>query len=72
MTPPQEPAIHLVDDDESLRTALSRLLRAAGHPVHAYASAADFLLARRGPLRGCLLLDVILCLCLCFVVMFYN
>jgi two-component system, LuxR family, response regulator FixJ len=50
--------IHLVDDDDSLRTALERLLRAAGHEVRAYASAADFLMARTGPLRGCLLLDV--------------
>lgn len=52
------PAVHLVDDNESLRTALTRLLRAAGHDVRAYASAADFLMARDGPLRGCLLLDV--------------
>jgi two-component system, LuxR family, response regulator FixJ len=50
--------IHLVDDDDSLRTALTRLLRAAGHEVRVYASAADFLMARTGPLRGCLLLDV--------------
>ena len=50
--------IHLVDDDDSLRTALERLLRAAGHEVRAHASAADFLMARTGPLRGCLLLDV--------------
>lgn len=50
--------VHLVDDDGSLRTALERLLRAAGHEVRAHASAADFLMARTGPLRGCLLLDV--------------
>ena len=54
----ETPAIHLVDDDEALRTALSRLLRAAGHEVRVYASAAEFLMARNGPLRGCLLLDV--------------
>jgi FixJ family two-component response regulator len=58
MIPPQDPAVHVVDDDDSLRTALARLLRAAGHEVHTHASAAEFLLARRGPLRGCLLLDV--------------
>lgn len=52
------PSVHLVDDNESLRTALIRLMRAAGHDVRAYASAADFLMARDGPLRGCLLLDV--------------
>jgi FixJ family two-component response regulator len=54
----ESPPIHLVDDDEALRTALSRLLRAAGHEVRVYASAAEFLMARNGPMRGCLLLDV--------------
>lgn len=53
-----DPVVYLVDDDESLRTALSRLLRAAGHETRSYASAAEFLLARKQPLRGCLLLDV--------------
>lgn len=52
------PVVHLVDDDDSLRTALSRVLRAAGHEVRGYASAADFLMARDGTMRGCLLLDV--------------
>lgn len=55
---PENAIVHLVDDDEALRTALSRLLRAAGHEVRAYASAAEFLLERTTPLRGCLLLDV--------------
>ena len=54
----ESPAVHLVDDDEALRTALSRLLRAAGHEVRIYSSAADFLMARTGRMRGCLLLDV--------------
>lgn len=55
---PATPVVHLVDDDEALRTALARLLKAAGHEVRSYASVAEFLLARSGPLRGCLLLDV--------------
>ena len=54
----ETPMVHLIDDDDSLRTALARLLGAAGHQVRAYASAADFLLAREGTLRGCLVLDV--------------
>lgn len=54
----ESPVVHLVDDDEALRTALSRLLRAAGHEVRVYASAAEFLMARDGTMRGCLLLDV--------------
>lgn len=50
--------VHLVDDDESLRVALERLLRAAGHEVRGYGSVADFLLACETRLEGCLLLDV--------------
>lgn len=52
------PVVHLVDDDEALRTALTRLLKAAGHEVVGHASAAEFLMARQGPAHGCLLLDV--------------
>lgn len=59
MPPPDAaPVVHLVDDDAPLRTALSRLLRAAGHEVRSYPSVADFLMTRGSPLRGCLLLDV--------------
>jgi FixJ family two-component response regulator len=54
----QTGCVHLVEDDDSLRHALVRLLRTAGHEVRAYASATEFLMARCGPLRGCLLLDV--------------
>ena len=50
--------VYLVDDDESLRQAVSRLLQAAGFPVRAYASAAEFMLDREDSPRGCLLLDV--------------
>lgn len=51
-------AVHLVDDDEGLRTALSRLLHAEGFETRTYASAADFLLSRDAILRGCVILDV--------------
>ena len=52
------PLIHVVDDDESLRPALLRLLTAAGFEARGYASAGDFLLhpPPHGP--GCLLLDI--------------
>jgi FixJ family two-component response regulator len=50
--------IHVVDDDESLRTALMRLLRAAGYVVRTYASAGDFLLNKPGNAPGCVILDV--------------
>jgi RNA polymerase sigma factor (sigma-70 family) len=52
------PTIHIVDDDDSFRRALSRLLQASGFAVQAYASAGEFLLARSGEKPGCVLLDV--------------
>ena len=54
----EPPAIHIVDDDESFRRAVSRLLQAAGFAVQGYASAGEFLLARSGEKPGCVLLDV--------------
>jgi FixJ family two-component response regulator len=52
--------VHVVEDDASLRTALVRLLGAAGFEARAYASAGEFLVADRGDAPGCLLLDVAL------------
>jgi FixJ family two-component response regulator len=55
----EKPIVHLVDDDDSLRKAVTRLLRAAGYDVRAYASAGEFALAsRENNRRGCVLLDV--------------
>jgi FixJ family two-component response regulator len=53
-----EAVVHVVDDDESMRTALSRLLRNAGYVVQTYASAGDFLVADSAVLPGCMILDV--------------
>lgn len=50
--------VHVVDDDESTRVALLRLLRANGFDTAGYASAGEFLLHRPGDQHGCLLLDV--------------
>jgi FixJ family two-component response regulator len=52
------PLIHVVDDDESLRTALLRLLTAAGLEACGYASGGDFLLHPLPDRPGCVLLDV--------------
>ena len=52
------PLIHVVDDDESLRTALLRLLDAAGFEARGYASTGDFLLQPPPDRPGCVLLDV--------------
>lgn len=52
------PVIHVVDDDVSVRTALMRLLRAAGHTVRSWASAEEFLQGRAQDAPGCILLDI--------------
>ncbi|MGZ8992769.1 MAG: response regulator transcription factor [Burkholderiaceae bacterium] len=52
------PLVHVVDDDESLRTALLRLLDAAGFEARGYASTGDFLLRLPEDRTGCLVLDV--------------
>jgi RNA polymerase sigma factor (sigma-70 family) len=58
MTAPAEALVFVVDDDPSVRKGLTRLIKAAGHEVEAFASARDFL--ARPPHDGpcCLVLDV--------------
>lgn len=52
-----QPIIHVVDDDDSVRSSMARLLKAMGLRVEIYSSAADFLQRLvKGP--GCLVLDV--------------
>jgi len=53
----QVPVIHIVDDDQEFRTAISRLLLALGYQVRCYQNAGDYLLAERHDGPGCLLLD---------------
>src|SRR5512136_1820351 len=52
------PAIAVVDDDESIRRALYRLLRSAGLAVATFGSAHEFLEAVRRQVFACLVLDV--------------
>ena len=52
------PLIHVVDDDEPLRTALLRLLSAAGYEARGYGSAGAFLMSPPPDRPGCVLLDV--------------
>lgn len=49
--------VYVVDDDESMRRALDRLLRSAGLGVAAFASALEFL-NRSPPGGACLVVDV--------------
>ena len=52
------PLIHVVDDDSSMRTALLRLLDAAGFEARGYSSTGEFLLQPLSDRPGCLLLDL--------------
>ena len=54
-----EPVVFVVDDDDSVRTALARLIRSAGYRVEAFASASEFLAnASLAACPSCLVLDV--------------
>ena len=58
-TPLQPSAVvHVVDDDSSVRTAVSRVLRASGYNVSQYASANQLLENLPVAARGCVLLDL--------------
>jgi FixJ family two-component response regulator len=50
--------VFVVDDDESVRKALKRLLRAHGYNVMTFESAEDFLLSDAVRTAGCILLDM--------------
>jgi FixJ family two-component response regulator len=50
--------VGVVDDDESLRRSVARLLRAAGMQSITYASAEEFLADETQPRFDCLVLDV--------------
>ncbi len=52
------PIVHLVDDDASFLNAVSRLLRASGFEVRAFASASDFLSQYHAETHGCLIVDL--------------
>jgi FixJ family two-component response regulator len=54
----ETPVIRVVDDDQGFRTAIGRLLRAAGYEVREYASAGALLMADEEQTPGCVLLDM--------------
>jgi len=53
-----QPVIHVVDDDAPFRTAVARLLRAAGYQVALYESGDQLLANPPGSGPGCILLDM--------------
>lgn len=52
------PMIYVVDDDESVRKALSRLFRSVGYSVEAYDSALSFITDCSIQSQACLVLDI--------------
>jgi len=52
------PIIHIVDDDESVRKSLMRLMKSAGFKSEAFASAEDYLNYCKRDKPCCLILDV--------------
>lgn len=53
-----EPAVHVIDDDDSFRSSILRILRICGHRVVGYRCAGEFLLRMHGEAAGCILLDI--------------
>lgn len=53
-----QPTVHVVDDDESTRTSLTRLLRAAGFEAASYPTAREFMASAQSARPGCIVLDV--------------
>lgn len=54
---PENPLIHVVDDDDQFRASMARLLSAAAYRVRTYGSTGEFLLNDIADAPGCLLLD---------------
>ena len=52
------PYVAIVDDEEGIRKALRRLLRASGLDAHAYATGEEFLSASAEKRPDCLVLDL--------------
>jgi FixJ family two-component response regulator len=53
-----KPLVYLIDDDDSVRKAVARLLSVAGYECRSYANAGDFLLQSPESVPSCLILDV--------------
>jgi FixJ family two-component response regulator len=58
VTGPDEALVYVVDDDASMREALSSLIRSAGFRVSAFPSAKEYLLQKPPDTPACLVLDV--------------
>src|SRR5262245_26921130 len=55
---PQQPVVFVVEDDDSMRGALSNLIRSVGLRAETYTSAPEFFAGKRTDAPSCLILDV--------------
>jgi FixJ family two-component response regulator len=53
-----EPSVYIIDDDPSVRTGLTRIVKRAGFNAEAFESAGDFLRSDKCWEHGCIILDV--------------
>ena len=53
-----EPIVHLIDDDEAVRTSVGFVLEMNDLPAKTYASALEFLEVAEGLKGGCIVTDV--------------
>jgi two-component system response regulator FixJ len=53
-----EPVVYVIDDDESVRSSLTRLVEVVGRKVETFACGQDFLDVCESAMTGCILLDV--------------
>jgi len=56
--PQKSDVVFVVDDDESIRRALKRLLKSSGYDAVTFASAEEFIASDPGRGKGCLILDI--------------
>jgi FixJ family two-component response regulator len=54
----EPPLISIVDDDQSFRDSMRRLLKSHGYTVAAFPSAAEFLASTQLPATDCLVADI--------------
>jgi FixJ family two-component response regulator len=60
MMAPDDPIVYIVDDDLSVRQALSSVIRSVGLRVETFASAQEFVRHARADAPACLVLDMLL------------
>ena len=55
---PKDSLISIVDDDQSFRDSMRRLIKSLGYAVAAFSSAGEFLASSRLPATRCLVADI--------------